>query len=90
MPGRRKNGKECVVRRKGGNERKRNSALPSGFEPTPLAFWASAPATTVLWESYRWYGDVMKNHFYEMKGDVGMSREKERRQEDAYKEWWSV
>ena len=26
-----------------------------------------------------------KNHFYEMKGDVGMSRhEKEREQEDAY------
>ena len=29
----------------------------------------------------------MKNHFYEMKEDVGMSREKERRQEDDYKEW---
>ena len=29
---------------------------------------------------YKW-----KNHFYEMKGDVGMSvHEKERKQEDAY------
>ena len=29
---------------------------------------------------YKW-----KNHFYEMKGDVGMSvQEKERKQEDAY------
>ena len=30
--------------------------------------------------NYKW-----KNHFYEMKGDVGMSvHEKERKQEDAY------
>ena len=29
--------------------------------------------------------DKWKNHFYEMKGDVGMSvHEKERKQEDAY------
>ena len=36
----------------------------------------------VLYEPYiyKW-----KNHFYEMKGDVGMSvHEKERKQEDAY------
>ena len=33
-----------------------------------------------LKEVYKW-----KNHFYEMKGDVGMSvHEKERKQEDAY------
>ena len=36
-----------------------------------------------LWQElhiYKW-----KNHFYEMKGDVGMSvHEKERKQEDAY------
>ena len=31
-------------------------------------------------DKYKW-----KNHFYEMKGDVGMSvHEKERKQEDAY------
>ena len=36
-------------------------------------------STTVL-SDHKW-----KNHFYEMKGDVGMSvHEKERKQEDAY------
>ena len=34
----------------------------------------------LLPQVYKW-----KNHFYEMKGDVGMSvHEKERKQEDAY------
>ena len=38
--------------------------------------WGFAPKT----ERNEW-----KNHFYEMKGDVGMSsHEKEREQEDAY------
>ena len=33
----------------------------------------------------RSYRDKWKNHFYKMKGDVGMSgHEKERKQEDAY------
>ena len=37
----------------------------------------AAGATLLL---YKW-----KNHFYKMKGDVGMSgHEKERKQEDAY------
>ena len=35
--------------------------------------------------SARTYRYKWKNHFYEMKGDVGMSvHEKERKQEDAY------
>ena len=37
-------------------------------------------ATYERYKLYKW-----KNHFYEMKGDVGMSvHEKERKQEDAY------
>ena len=38
------------------------------------------PVYNVRWYIYKW-----KNHFYKMKGDVGMSgHEKERKQEDAY------
>ena len=40
----------------------------------------SLPPVSTRGILYKW-----KNHFYEMKGDVGMSRhEKEREQEDAY------
>ena len=40
-----------------------------------IHFQLSCDSTNVAW----------KNHFYEMKGDVGMSvHEKERKQEDAY------
>ena len=36
--------------------------------------------STMVCTVYKW-----KNHFYQMKGDVGMSvHEKERKQEDAY------
>ena len=43
--------------------------------PLPLATHICMNAISNKW----------KNHFYEMKGDVGMSvHEKERKQEDAY------
>ena len=46
--------------------------------PGGESHWDSMPTGKLKY--YKW-----KNHFYEMKGDVGMSvHEKERKQEDAY------
>ena len=56
------------------------ASLPSG--PNGRFFRISGDMSTLMLSVVlnKW-----KNHFYEMKGDVGMSvHEKERKQEDAY------